>query len=93
VTGLRMAGPDFTRQKVVDQLNTLTDYDANGLLSPIDWTKQHTDKHYPRTCTALMEIQNSKFVPKFGKPGKPFICWANSDSTNSVTAIKPTYRQ
>ena len=28
VTGLKMAGPDFTRQKVIDKLNTLTDYNA-----------------------------------------------------------------
>ncbi len=93
VTGLRMAGPNFTRQKVVDQLNTLTTYDADGLLAPLNWAKQHTDKHYPRSCTAFMEMKNSKFVPKFGKPGKPFTCWGNTDSTNSVTAVPPTNRR
>ncbi|MGZ8765571.1 MAG: ABC transporter substrate-binding protein [Acidimicrobiia bacterium] len=93
VTGLKMAGPEFTRQKVIDQLNTLTDYDAGGMLAPLDWTAQHTDKKYPRNCTAITKVEDSKFVPKFGKPGKPFICWGDTESTNSVTAVKPTYRQ
>ncbi len=92
VTGLRMAGPDFTRQKVVDQLNTLTDYDANGLLAPLDWTKQHTDQHYPRVY-AFMEVKSSKLVPVWAKPGKPFLCWTNSEGTTSVTKITPVARQ
>src|SRR5205085_7962909 len=43
VTGLKLAGPDFTQQKVIDGLNTLTAYDDNGFIPPIDWTKSHND--------------------------------------------------
>ena len=93
VTGLKMAGPNFTQQTVVDKLNTLTDYDAGGMLAPLDWTKQHTDKHYPRSCTAFLKVDNSKLKPAWGQPGKPFLCWGNTDTTNSVTKIKPTARQ
>ena len=31
-TGLEAAGPDFTRQKVIDGVNTITDYTADGIL-------------------------------------------------------------
>jgi ABC-type branched-subunit amino acid transport system substrate-binding protein len=75
VTGLRNAGPNFTRQKVIDGLNRETAYDAQGMLAPIDWTKQHTELHYPRSCAAYTMIRGGKFVPQWGAPGKPFVCW------------------
>ncbi|HZR11614.1 MAG TPA: ABC transporter substrate-binding protein [Acidimicrobiia bacterium] len=74
VTGLRGAGPSFTRQKVVDALNQLTSYDAGGLIGPIDWTRQHTDKNYPLGCGAFLKVHDGKFVPVLGDPGKPFVC-------------------
>ena len=39
--GLLAAGPEFDRQSVVDATNQMTDYDAGGLINPIDWTRQH----------------------------------------------------
>ena len=39
----KLAGPEFSQQKVIDGLNTLTDYSDNGFIPPIDWTKQHND--------------------------------------------------
>ena len=32
VDGLKAAGPDFSRQKLIDAINKMTDYKANGLL-------------------------------------------------------------
>jgi ABC-type branched-subunit amino acid transport system substrate-binding protein len=93
VTGLKLAGPAFSQQQVVDKLNTLTSYDASGMLVPIDWTKQHTDKHYPLACTAFLKVDNAKLKPVWGQPGKPFLCWRGADNTTSVTKIKPTARQ
>jgi branched-chain amino acid transport system substrate-binding protein len=74
VTGLKEAGPDFTRQKVVDAINAEKDYTANGLLSPIDWSIQH-QADPPEGCNVLSKVDNGKFVPSFGQPGKPFICF------------------
>jgi branched-chain amino acid transport system substrate-binding protein len=73
VTGLRGAGPDFDRQKVIDAVNRLTDYTADGVLDGVDWTHAHTQ--VPKVpCMFLSEIEDGAFVPAFGKPGKPFVC-------------------
>jgi len=71
--GLQGAGPDFTRQKVIDALNTKTDQTVGGLIPPRDWTKEHEITH-GLACTAYLEIKNGKLVPKFTEPGKPFMC-------------------
>ena len=41
VTGLLEAGPEFGRQAIIDSLNQIT-YGADGLINPIDWSRQHT---------------------------------------------------
>jgi ABC-type branched-subunit amino acid transport system substrate-binding protein len=87
VTGLKGAGPNFTRQKVVDYLNTLTDWSADGMLLPVDWTKQHTDLHYPRQCIGYLKIENGKFTPIWSTPGKPFLCW--NPLPASIPSSKP----
>jgi branched-chain amino acid transport system substrate-binding protein len=72
--GLKAAGPEFTRQKVIDAVNQMTDYTANGLLPGIDWRTAHMQEA-PNSCVVLSKIQNGKFVPSFGQPGKPFSCF------------------
>src|SRR6266540_383812 len=72
--GLKAAGPDFTRQKVIDAINQMTDYTASGLLGGIDWRTSHTEQA-PNSCIVISKIENGKFVPSFGAPGKPFACY------------------
>jgi hypothetical protein len=80
VTGLRAAGPQFTRKKVVDALNAMHDYDAGGILPGIDWTIAHRDD--PReVCFLLLQVVGGKLVPRFGEPGKPFICFDRTATT------------
>jgi len=74
VTGLKEAGPDFTRQKVVDAINAEKNFTANGLLAGIDWSVQH-QADQAQGCNVLSKIDNGKFVPSFGQPGKPFVCF------------------
>jgi hypothetical protein len=74
VTGLKEAGPDFTRQKVIDAINAEKNFTAHGLLAPIDWSIAH-QADQPQGCTVLSKIDNGKFVPSFGQPGKPFVCF------------------
>jgi ABC-type branched-subunit amino acid transport system substrate-binding protein len=80
VTGLRAAGPDFTRQRVIDALNKTRDYDANGILPGIDWTIAHRDD--PRqVCYVLLQVEQGKLVPRFGEAAKPFICFDRTAAT------------
>lgn len=76
VTGLRAAGPDFTREKVVDGLNAVTDFDADGILPGTDWTIAH-ETNPEQLCDAVSQIQDGAFVPQFTAEGKPFICFEN----------------
>jgi ABC-type branched-subunit amino acid transport system substrate-binding protein len=76
--GLRLAGPNFTRQKVVDELNKQTAYTADGLIPPRDWTTEHDLVEGPVdntiVCQAYLVVKNGKLTPTFTKPGKPFMC-------------------
>lgn len=93
-TGLVGAGPDFTQAKLVDYLNTLTHYTDNGFIQPLDWTKGHIDpiKHpearSKQECANYVQVQNGKFVPKFGEPAKPWVCFQITDPT----VDNPTYQ-
>jgi ABC-type branched-subunit amino acid transport system substrate-binding protein len=96
VTGLRAAGPNFTQQKVIDELNKLTNYNAQGILPGLDWTKQHKDPTVPanRTdddCFSVSKIENKKFVPAFTEPGKPFICFPDTRLAPTVPD-EPTHK-
>jgi branched-chain amino acid transport system substrate-binding protein len=71
VKGLKAAGCDFTRQKVVDAVNQMTNYNADGFIAPVDWTKAHQEAS---GCFTWVKVENGKFKPVFGQPGKPFLC-------------------
>ena len=71
--GLKAAGPDFTRQKVIDAINQMTNYTAGGIYAPIDWTIAH--KQDPAEgCFVMSKIHNGTFVPSFDTADKPFTC-------------------
>jgi ABC-type branched-subunit amino acid transport system substrate-binding protein len=86
VTGLKLAGPHFSQQGVINALNTDTHFDANGMIVPIDWTRQHNDPAGPNgtenaanasryNCASEVRIQSGKFVPFPDVPsGKQWIC-------------------
>jgi branched-chain amino acid transport system substrate-binding protein len=90
VTGLREAGPNFTQQSLIDAINHETNYNAGGLVGPLDWRVAHTLKRLP-PCIAYLRIHNSQFVPDFAPKGKPFTCFL-TPSTDVATA-KPTFAQ
>lgn len=74
VTGLRKAGKHLTRQGLIDAINSMKSFDAHGLIAPTNWTKAHKDDPTQLNCRTFVTVKQSKFVPEFGKPGKPFIC-------------------
>jgi ABC-type branched-subunit amino acid transport system substrate-binding protein len=78
VTGLEAAGPNFTRQKVVDATNAITNYTAGGIVAPVNWTVAH-EKDIE--CYAIEKVVKGKFTPVFGKKGKPFVCFPSTLKT------------
>ena len=93
-TGLAMAGPEFSQEKVVAALNTVTDYSDNGFIKPLDWTKYHIDPTtHPEArgdteCANYTRVEGGKLVPVYGQPGKPWVCFKEDDPT----VDNPTYQ-
>jgi branched-chain amino acid transport system substrate-binding protein len=101
VHGLKLAGPNFSQQKVIDSLNQDTAFSAEGMIVPIDWTISHNDPTGPNgsvipkyagkwECTSMTKIQNGEFVPVFSKPGKQFTCMVGGPNAPTLTKT-PTY--
>jgi branched-chain amino acid transport system substrate-binding protein len=76
VEGLKKAGKDFTQSSVVDAINSIPVFNADNMLPDQDWTATG-DGHgaSKQLCTAYVEAVNGKFVPRYGKPGQPFVCF------------------
>jgi ABC-type branched-subunit amino acid transport system substrate-binding protein len=82
VAGLKAAGPSFDRQKVIDGTNALKQFTADGLVSPVDWGRQHeapteddiATHGWAHDCQSLVKVNNGNFVIE-GDPAKPFNCW------------------
>jgi hypothetical protein len=93
VTGLKLAGPEFSQQKVVDALNTVKDFSDNGFIQPIDWTKAHQDPAtHPdargaQECANFTQAKNGKLVAIWGQPDKPWVCF----KTDAAQLVAPTY--
>jgi ABC-type branched-subunit amino acid transport system substrate-binding protein len=91
VHGLKLAGPDFSQQKVIAALNSETRFDANGLIVPIDWSTQHADpKKHPESrgkwnCMAVVRVHSGLFEPILDQPGKPWICAGGDDQATLIT--------
>jgi ABC-type branched-subunit amino acid transport system substrate-binding protein len=89
VAGIEAAGPDFTRQSVIDAINQITDWTADGILPPVDWTQNgHGPGH--EACDAYVEAVDGKFKPIFGKKGQPFVCFP--DNPRPPTLESPYYQ-
>jgi len=89
VAGLRAAGADFDRKKVIDAINAMDDFNADAMIAGVNWTTQHTKwAEAGVTCDMDVLIEHSTFVPAFSKPGKPFLCVDGSDPAKLVATNK-----
>lgn len=86
VTGLQLAGQDFSRESVIDALNQVTDYTAGGLIQPIDWTRQHQAPtqddlatHGPEfDCLSFVKVVDGEFEVQ-GDTEAPWHCWSGEN--------------
>jgi ABC-type branched-subunit amino acid transport system substrate-binding protein len=94
VAGIEAAGSDFTQESVIKAINNTTDFTADGIVPPQDWTKVHEADSANDGCTAIIQVQNGEFVPIFGEPGKPFVCFENDQvaKTGPPDLSSPTIR-
>jgi len=81
--GLLAAGPEFDRQSVIDATNQLTAYDADGLIVPVDWSRQHNppvegdpSTDYEQECFAPVRVVDGQFET-VAPPDTPWLCWPN----------------
>jgi ABC-type branched-subunit amino acid transport system substrate-binding protein len=94
VDGLKLAGPEFSQQKLIDALNAQTAYTARGLVAPIDWSKGHTDpQSHPEVrpqlqCQPVVQIQHSAFALYKAPPDKPWICLDQSQGADQTPVFK-----
>ena len=97
VHGLKLAGPNFSQQKVIDSLNRDTHFDADGFVVPIDWTKEHNDPTGPNgtvkasvagdyICASTVKIHGGKLTPLPDVPsGKQWICMTGGPNAPTLT--------
>jgi ABC-type branched-subunit amino acid transport system substrate-binding protein len=88
VLALKLAGPEFSQQKIIDALNTQTDVTVNGLIPTIDWaTNGHIDpvKHPESrdkiSCANFLVVKSGVFTPTFATAEKPYVCLDNTSTT------------
>ncbi len=88
--GIKASGKDFTQQSVVEAINQITDWRANGILTPVNWKHAHgPSQPGDFGCFAYLNATNGKFVPAYGQPGKPLVC--HPESPYPATLDNPTY--
>jgi len=75
VTGLRLVGRDLTRTKLINALNSLTGFTADGIVAPIDWRYEHRSVG-PVDCNVYVRATGGRFVPLFGSARTVFTCFA-----------------
>jgi branched-chain amino acid transport system substrate-binding protein len=91
VEGLKAAGEDFTQESVVDAINEMDEpFTAGGIMNPtIIWadTDDYPEgAHGPAlngtACNAFVKAENGEFVPQFGEPGSPFVCFEGNNEVD-----------
>jgi hypothetical protein len=99
VTGLKLAGPDFNRAKVIAALNSQRHFTADGFVAPIDWSVGHINPANRLSnptgldCFNWVKVDQGTFVPAFSQPGKPWLCFTVASETrtsSAPTTLPPT---
>ena len=58
--GLKRAGQDLTREKFIDAMESIKNWDSGGIVPPISFSK--TD-HHAQTAAFIAELKTGKFHP------------------------------
>jgi ABC-type branched-subunit amino acid transport system substrate-binding protein len=85
--GIKAAGNDLTQANVIKATNTITNFTAGGLSSPVNWKVSHTTYTVPN-CSAYVQVQGTKYVPVFGQGKQVFVC-VNSSVKDPAVVTPP----
>jgi branched-chain amino acid transport system substrate-binding protein len=88
VAGIKAAGKDLTQANVVKMTNTLTAFTANGINTPMNWTRTHTYST-PPFCSAFVQVRGKVLEPVLGQGKQVFVCFG---STPKHSTPEPTIR-
>ena len=75
VTGLRSLGRDVSRTRLVHALNQITDFTADGIVPPMNWTFFHQPITGSINCTVFVQVRDGHFVPAYGIAPSVFSCF------------------
>lgn len=88
--GVKMAGNDLTQADVIARTNSITDFTAGGLTTPVNWTQSHdVSKVTPPFCTAFIAVKGDSFVPAFDQGNQAFRCFAADPAKPTLVAAPP----
>ena len=88
--GIKASGKDFTQQSVVDAINKMTDWSANGMIRPVNWQHAHGPSQPGDIgCYSYLIAKDGKFVPVYGQKDKPLVCYPSNPQP--ATLDNPTY--
>lgn len=60
VEGLRRAGNDLTRESFIDAMDSIRDWDSEGILPPVSFSESD---HHAQDAGFICELRNGRFVP------------------------------
>jgi ABC-type branched-subunit amino acid transport system substrate-binding protein len=83
--GIQAAGKDFTQASVIEAINQITDWTADGMMSPVDWTSAHGPA-VPGTqdCNSYLVAKGDQFVVSYAQPNKPYVCFPVNPYSNTL---------
>ena len=88
--GIQKAGKGFTQESVVEAINGITDWTANGMITPVNWQTAHGPSAPGDIgCFSYVLAKDGKFVPSYGQGDKPLVCFP--ENPYPPTLDSPTY--
>ncbi len=86
--GIKAAGSHLTQANVVKATNQLTTFTANGINTPMNWTRTHTYSTAP-FCSAFVQVQGTKLQPVLGKGKQVFLCFGSTAKRSTPVPTLP----
>lgn len=93
VAGLRAAGPHPTQASVVRAINRMHAFNADGLITPVDWSTAHTRTTSP-SCevyvrTAPKPGGGEQFVMAFVRGSNIWVCFPSHGRIDLAHPVRP----